>query len=97
MHRACHVVGVPKDSSPESPPAPRELTPLDALRAAVADLKKRVPGLKVERIEGDDDTKPHVKASWGRTRVADVADPPRTLDQCEIAVLEVVLANLTVS
>lgn len=94
MHRACHVVGVPKDSSPESPPAPRDLTPLGVLRAAVAELRKRVPDLKVERIEGSADTKPHVKASWGRTRVADVADSPRTLDQCEIAVLEVVLSNL---
>lgn len=84
---------MPKDARPEPEASPlREPTRIESLRAAVAALKI----VKVERIEGDADTKPHVKASWGRTRVAHVADTC-TLDQSEIAVLESVLANLAAS
>lgn len=90
---------VPAQESAPLPETAREPSRLETLRTKITELRTRVPDLKVEVIEASakDEVKGHVKASWGRTRVSHVVEPPFTLDQSEIAVLEVVIANLTVS
>jgi hypothetical protein len=93
-------VGVPKDAPAQEPaPAKSEPSRLEVLRAKFAELQKRVPGLTVERVEPSKEAeeKGHVTAKWGRTRVSHVVEPPYSIDQSEAAVLEVVIAQLTVS
>jgi len=87
---------VPKDAPIEPV---REPSRLDTLRAAFAELQKRVTDLKVKRVEPSekDEQKGYVVASWGRTRVAQVVEGKGTIDDAECAVLEVAIAHLTVS
>lgn len=86
-----------KDAPPDAPVP--ELSRLDALRAAVAKL----PAVTVKRVDAVPDSdkisgsKAYVLASWGNKRVAHVVEPPFSLDDAEIAVLSVVLANHAVS
>lgn len=70
---------------------------LEKLRAQFSDLQKRVPDLKLVRVEpsAELERKGHVLATWGRTRVAHVVEPPHTIDDAECAVLEVTIANLS--
>ena len=77
----------------------REVPRIEALRARVAELQKRVSDLKIEIVPPSekDSQKGYVLAKWGRTRVAQVVEGKGTIDDAECAVLEVAIAHLTVS
>lgn len=87
------------DVKTDTVPAP-EPSRLEQLRA---ELKKLAPHVKVERVEAVPDakdapgSKAHVKASWDRKRVAHVVEPPHSLDDAEMAVLSVVIAQFKVA
>lgn len=90
-------MGVPKDAPAKAPEPSR----LEVLRAKFAELQARIPDLKLETVAPDPDpengSKGYTLAKWGRTRVAQVVEPPHTPESAERAVLEVVIAHLTVS
>lgn len=87
--------------SKDAPAKAPEPSRLEVLRAKFAELQARVPDLKLETVppnpDPDNGSKGYTLAKWGRTRVAQVVEPPHTPDSAEQAVLEVVLAHFAVS